>query len=90
MAIEFTQYLRPDGRTTAISIERPDHIEAMADAFVATGGRFEIEMLRDGTVSMTAERDDDLIAIRLCPNGPAVPITVDELVRAAVAALGAP
>ena len=93
-AIPFAQYLRPDGRTRPMTIERPTHILALATAVIAAGGRFEIEELTTGDVSMTVEHPDFerwdesvAVAICLCPNGPAVPETVDALVRDAYAVL---
>lgn len=83
--IPFTQYLRPDGRKRATEIERPAAIEAMAQAFINAGGRFESEELTNGIVSLTAvykvEGAEMDIAIALCVNGPAVPHAVDAVVR---------
>ena len=93
--IPFTQFLRPDGRQTAVTIERPAPIVALAAVVRTAGGRFEIEELQDRTVSMTVECDapafeDAPVTIKLCPNGPAVPETVDALVREAYARLVGP
>lgn len=84
--IPFTQYLRPDGRKRDTSIERPDEVFTKAKAVIKAGGRFEIEELQDGTVSMTVEHPDaeeegQSVSHLLCPNGPAVPATVDRLVE---------
>jgi len=84
--IEFTQFLRPDGRTRPARIERPAKITTLATAILAAGGRFEIEELREGTVSMTVEHPDyedeqGPVAIELCENGPAVLDAVDKLIR---------
>lgn len=88
--IPFTQYLLPNGRRSHIEIERPADIEAMAERFMRSGGRFECEVLRDlETVSLTAARkvdgEDQDIAIELCKNGPDVVDAVDQLVRNAAA-----
>lgn len=89
MSIPFTQYLLPKGKRQAIEISRPKEIEEMAIQFIDSGGKFEIEMLRDmRTISLTAvhkvNNEPQDIAIRLCPNGPAVPEAVDNLVQAAI------
>lgn len=90
MAIHFTQYLRPNGRRTSVSINRPADIEALADKFIAAGGCFECEELGDGHASLTAVAVEDEdegstdIAIKVVPNGPLVPDAVDALVRDAV------
>ena len=83
--IVFTQFLRPNGRQVSVWIERSAAVVDQAKALRARGYLFEIEELSDGTVSMTVERpdEDQPIAIELCPNGPAVPATVDRLIVAA-------
>lgn len=86
--VRFTQFLRPDGRERPAVIDRSEAVAAKAAALAAAGYRLEIEELRDGTVSMTVEHprgqdDDGPLSIRLCPNGPAVPGTVDALVNEA-------
>jgi len=89
MPIPFTQYLLPHGRRREETTERPAEIEALAQAFIDSGGAFECEVLTTGHVSLTAvheldgERQD--IAIRVCANGPVVLEKVDELVREAAA-----
>ncbi len=91
--IPFTQYLRPFGRETRIWIERPAVIIEQAKAVLATGARFEIEELQDGTVSATVEhptwerKNRGPVMIELAPNGPAVPTMVDRLVESAYAIL---
>lgn len=88
MPISFTQYLLPDGRRQPISIDRAEDIEALAQRFIAAGGKFEAEVLTTGVVSLTAAFDVDGeqedIAIKLCGNGPGVGGAVDELVREAI------
>jgi DNA-binding IclR family transcriptional regulator len=87
MPIPFTQYLRPDGRKTPVSINRPDAIEAMAQEIQAKGYSFECEELSNGICSFTVasphEEDNGDIAIKLVRNGPGVPMAVDELVKEA-------
>lgn len=81
MAIPFTQYVLPDGRKRSEHIERPADIEAMADKFIESGGRYECEILTTGHVSLTAVKGDDDVEIVICSNGPGVGERVDELVR---------
>lgn len=78
--IPFTQYLRPNGRREAVTIDRPDHIAKAADNIREHGFRFECEVLMDGTASFTISDDDGDYAIETCPNGPQVPATVDALI----------
>lgn len=91
MSIPFTQFLRPNGRRTSVSIDRGEQVESMAARLVASGCRFEIEELRDGTVSIEALADNSedpesphCLAIELVRNGPAVPETVDKVIAAAL------
>ena len=93
MSIPFTQFLMPDGRQQSIDIDRPAEIEEMAQAVIASGLRFEVEMLRDyRTVSLTVSDPVEGVDLfmEFVPNGPAVVDAVDKLVRAAHAALSNP
>lgn len=86
MSINFTQYLRPDGRKQTVSIDRPHHIVEMAQFILLKGFKFEIEELMDGMVSMTVEKnfgDDGPIAHEICKNGLDVPLRVDQLIETA-------
>ena len=92
--IAFTQFLMPDGRQVPTTIMRPEAVAAIAEAVVRAGGRFEIEMLSTGEISMTVEHPDfeaddrGPVAIECCANGPDVPAAVDRLIVAAAGALG--
>ena len=93
--VVFTQYLRPDGRQKKVWITRSAEIVALANRLIGAGYHFDIEELRDHTVSMTCEpntttddEDDAPIAIELVPNGPDVLEAVDRLIRAAAAHAG--
>ena len=81
MTIKFTQYLRPHGRQVAQYIDRPKDIEDKAVAVVVAGGRFEMEELMTGKISITCAYDDEDIAHRICENGPHLPATVDAIVE---------
>lgn len=74
MSIPFTQYLLPTGQKRGELIDRPPDIEVMAHRFIASGGRYECEILRTG----------EDVAIVICNNGPEIPGKVDELVRLSV------
>ena len=79
----FTKYLRPNGVKQRVETTRPPEIEAMASALSAKGVKFEIEVLMNGLVSLTAEMDGELcsLAHEISPNGPEVCEAVDRLVR---------
>jgi len=81
--MQFTQFLRPNGRQEIVTIDRSEDIEMKADILKDAGYRFEIEVLTNGMISMTAccdKGEPEDIAIKLCENGPKVPIAVDDLV----------
>jgi hypothetical protein len=88
--IPFTQFLRPFGHRTPVTIDRPDAVVDKAEKIIAAGFWFEIEELREGTVHMTVSGnvpdvgECDVVS-ELCPNGPGVPETVDRLVERAFA-----
>lgn len=89
MSIPFTQYILPDGHKRPEHIERSAEVEALAQQFIASGGRFECEVLSTGQVSLTAVKEvddeDQDIEIVICQNGPGVGEKVDELVWLAAA-----
>lgn len=78
--VPFVQYLRPDGRRSAVAIDRPDSIAKAADMIRSHGFRFECEQLTTGEVSFTISDDDDDYAFELSGNGPDVPGAVDRLI----------
>jgi len=88
--IPFTQYLLPNGRKRDETIERSPEIEALAQKFIDSGGRYECEILTTGHVSLTAVKtiDEDEgpqdVEIIICANGPGIGEKVDELVRKSV------
>lgn len=89
MDIPFTQYLMPDGRKTAVTIDRPQPISDLAHCIIAKGFRFECEMLSDyRTVSLTISNDDDDHEIEVCSNGPDVPARIDAMVTRFAKKLG--
>lgn len=83
--IEFTQYLRPDGRERKVTIDRPAEIERLAYQIVhKLGGTFTVEELMTGEAAVACETPEDGdIALEVVPNGPQVPDAVDRMVRAA-------
>ena len=85
MTITFHQYLLPHGRQQTVEIERPEEIEEIAERFIASGGRYECEILTTGEVSITAVKkirgEEGDVAIAICPNGHEVSAKVDEVVR---------
>lgn len=87
MNIPFTQFLRPHGERTPVTIDRPDSTAKQAADLIARGYEFHIEELTTGEVSMTCfwPQDEEDIAIEVCDNGPPVPPAIDRLVASAVA-----
>lgn len=84
---------RPDGSHGLSVIPRPDDIQAMANRFVASGGRYLIAAMSDDTVQLVAATasvlDGEIVkmAERTVPNGVMLPHAVDELVRDSIRAL---
>lgn len=86
--IAFTQYLRPNGRRTEVTIDRPDDIASLAQKIVERGFRFECEELTTGHASLTIAGPDDDEDIEVVKNGPEVPIAVDRMIRRFAAKIG--
>jgi len=85
MDIQFTQFLRPNGKQKEVLINRPDEISNKALAVLKTGGRFTVEELMNGMVSLAYEKEIDGemqdVEIELSSNGPKVSIAVDILIE---------
>lgn len=84
--IQFTQFLRPDGRPRTIEIARSDEIEAKARDLIGNQCSFECEVLTTGEVSFTCEHlpdsdDPENLAIEVVQNGPGIGEAVDRLVN---------
>lgn len=85
MAVPVTQFMLPDGRRKAITVERPREIAERAHKIIGRGLRFEAEVLMTGQVSLTVSdpgEEVDLF-IEISPNGPEVLEAFDRLVLAA-------
>jgi hypothetical protein len=87
--IPFTQFLRPDGRQTDVSIDRPDEISTLALRIIDRGYRFECEHLTTGHASFTIAKDGDDHDIEVVTNGPDVPPAIDRLVTRFAKKIGA-
>jgi hypothetical protein len=78
----------PNGARGLQEIDRTRATEAMAHRFIAHDGRYLIEVLKDGTVSLIAIIDVDGkakdVARETCANGPALLKAVDRLVTKSV------
>ena len=79
--IEFTQYIRPDGRTASVLIDRPADVAAKAEKIIAAGFVFECEVLMNGAVSFTIAGDEDDVEIEVVPNGPGIPAAIDRMIN---------
>lgn len=88
MSIPFTQYMMPNGRRVQVLCDSDSDTEKAAKVLVDAGCHFDIEMLMNGVISMTCEKEDDsgetvVLGHELCSNGPDVPIHVKLLVSQA-------
>jgi len=80
MSIKFTQFLRPDGRQKVVYIDLDSATEELAMKIVEEGYRFEVEELSTGQISMSISNDDEDAALRVCNNGPEVPLTIVKMI----------
>lgn len=82
MSIPFTQYLRPNGRREAVTIDMHTTIEEQAQELISAGYVFEIEELMNRVIHMDCSRPQDAmpVALELCENGPPVVQAVQDLV----------
>jgi len=82
MAVQFTQYLRPNGRKVTQYIDLKPEIEKMAQTIIDCGYRFESEILSDEiTCSFTITNDEEGdVYIVLVHNGPEVPQKISEMI----------
>lgn len=83
MAIEFIQFMRPDGRQRLQYINMEPEVEAKAKQITDAGYRFEIEMLATGHVSATIADpriDEDVKYASIVPNGPRVPEAIKQMI----------
>lgn len=86
--IPFTQFLRPDGRRTAVTIDMPQDIFDLAQEFIAAGGSYTSELLPGDDVSLCAEftvEDErrDVVCV-VCFNNSSVPVAVEQLINESV------
>lgn len=80
--IQFTQYLRPNGRPRLVTITLDEEAEDKARRIRAAGFVFEIEELTNGMVSATIadpEQDEDLV-FSITANGPEVPVGLRKMI----------
>lgn len=83
--MNFTQYMRPNGRKVFTTINRPPEIEAKAREIEAVGYVFETEVLMNGMCSFECITlpSEEVISHEICKNGPPVLDAVDKLVNVA-------
>lgn len=79
-SVEFTQYLRPDGRKRIVSVDLADEYSSKAKILKEKGCQFEIEELMNGMIHMDCIYDDEPLSNKLCQNGPDVVNKVEELI----------
>ena len=81
--VEFTQYLRPDGRQKSVTMHVADDLCSQYEAIKEVGARLECEVLMTEEVSLTIfdPSSEDDFDMELEQNGPDVPAAVDRLIR---------
>lgn len=82
--IWFTQLLFPNGKRTAVVIERPKEVEAKAKYLASQGYVFEIEN-DHGRIWMSCLKHgkEEWAVDRVCKDGPEVPENVDAMINEA-------
>jgi hypothetical protein len=90
MSILFTQYFLPDGHTKPNSIDMPEDVEEKARKLIEKGCHFDVETLTTGMISMTCEKDDEVLSISICENGPPVLNSVRYIIDVATERLSNP
>ena len=68
-----TQYCLPNGKAKEVEIEVPASVGANALLIKEMGYWFEVEIITDGSVSMTITDDDADHDIEVCENKPFAP-----------------
>jgi hypothetical protein len=79
--IQFTQFIRPNGRPVEVSVMRPDHIGELAERLIQRGYGFECEQLSTSEVSLTIVDEHGDQDIEIVPNGAEVPLAVDRMIE---------
>lgn len=79
--IPFTQYLRPHGKKTLITIDRPQSVYDKAMKIIEAGYVFEAEVLTTGMVSLTIGGKHTDVCMELVMNNEAVPAAVDKMIN---------
>lgn len=83
-SIPFTQYLQPSGRTrTQWWAPTSEEQERKAKALMDADAVFTSELLLTGEASFTVEKDDEVLAHEIAPNGPPVIEAVERLIETA-------
>jgi hypothetical protein len=81
MQIEFTQYLRPDGRTNIVYAPCTSEIRKKAAELESKGLKFECEILITGEVSLTIADDFGDVGIEISKNDESVNQALEKLVN---------
>lgn len=83
--VPFTQYRLPHGTPVEVGVTMPISFKPKVDAITNAGGKFEVEILTTGHVSMTVSienlsDEDPTIAHELSANGPEIDAALVRLV----------
>jgi|SRR3989304_1089239 len=79
--IPFTQYMLPNGRREAVTIDRPEYIANKALRIIDAGYSFECEVLTTGEVSVTITGKNCDVEIEVCENGPPLMGAIDRMIE---------
>jgi len=81
MKVEFTQYLRPDGRKQTITMDVPDDLKEKIDFIIKNNHEFTCEVLTTGEVALYVSNNEEDIECLIVNNGPGMKEKVIELIN---------
>ena len=87
ISVNFTQYLRPDGRPRSVRCEVADDLADDLNTIFNNSCWLTCEELSTGEAVFYITNADGDLHLQIVPNGPEVPAAVDRLIRGAKKAL---
>ncbi len=79
--VEFTQFMRPDGREKTVNTTLPVSAKEAYQEMLVADCRLEIEVLQNGAVSATISNGDEDIDCILRANGPGLQKAIANMIE---------
>lgn len=80
LAISFTQYMRPDGRSRQVMHLCDEETYDRASRLIDRGMSFSCEVLTTGECAFYVDKNDESVVTEICQNGPEVMEAVKRLI----------